>query len=360
MSTSTQNGTAARISWIDIARGICILMVVAMHSTLGVERASEATGWMGHVVRWTMPFRIPDFFFISGFLAAGVAAMPRARFIDAKIVFFGYFYLLWLAINLALRIAVAPRGETDAFFPELVTGLVDPFGMLWFIYILPLFYIVLRITGDGQRRLILATAAVLHIVAAAARDEAEAVMASTLTGWMAFDSFSLFLIFFLLGAAGRNHVLGLVGHIQNHPRLAVVGLAVWGVLHTLALQAGFATMAGPSIVFGLAGALAIATAAVLLAQLGWLGWLAFVGRNSLAIYLAFSIPMALSRTFLIRYDIVKDVGWQALVVTVIAVIMPLAMQAAVASGPLRFLFIRPNWARLGGQRLAASTQPVAG
>ncbi len=52
----------ARIDWVDYAKGICILLVVMMHSTLGVEKAAGDTGWLGYVVEFSRPFRMPDFF----------------------------------------------------------------------------------------------------------------------------------------------------------------------------------------------------------------------------------------------------------------------------------------------------------
>ena len=30
----------SRVSWVDYAKGICIVLVVLMHSTLGVEKAA--------------------------------------------------------------------------------------------------------------------------------------------------------------------------------------------------------------------------------------------------------------------------------------------------------------------------------
>ena len=45
----TVNGTSAvapRIDWVDYAKGICIVMVVMMHSVLGVELAAGQTGFM--------------------------------------------------------------------------------------------------------------------------------------------------------------------------------------------------------------------------------------------------------------------------------------------------------------------------
>src|ERR1700694_523877 len=68
----TGNGTSAvterseRIDWVDYAKGICIVMVVMMHSVLGVEAAAGQTGFMHALVAFAKPFRMPDFFLISG------------------------------------------------------------------------------------------------------------------------------------------------------------------------------------------------------------------------------------------------------------------------------------------------------
>ena len=60
----TLNGTSAgperstRIDWVDYAKGICIVMVVMMHSVLGVEKAAGETGFMHAFVMFAQPFRI--------------------------------------------------------------------------------------------------------------------------------------------------------------------------------------------------------------------------------------------------------------------------------------------------------------
>ena len=63
---------AARVDWVDYAKGICIVMVVMMHSVLGVELAAGQTGFMHHVVEFARPFRMPDFFLISGLFLSRV------------------------------------------------------------------------------------------------------------------------------------------------------------------------------------------------------------------------------------------------------------------------------------------------
>ncbi|MDQ3560094.1 MAG: acyltransferase family protein, partial [Pseudomonadota bacterium] len=73
-----------RVDWVDVAKGICIIMVVMMHSTLGVEKAMGETGWMGYAVEFARPFRMPDFFLIAGlFLAARINA-PWRLYLDRK------------------------------------------------------------------------------------------------------------------------------------------------------------------------------------------------------------------------------------------------------------------------------------
>ncbi|HKU07344.1 MAG TPA: acyltransferase, partial [Bradyrhizobium sp.] len=60
----TVNGTSAtagcpagkRLDWVDYAKGICIVMVVMMHSVLGVEKAVGETGFMHALVAFAKPF----------------------------------------------------------------------------------------------------------------------------------------------------------------------------------------------------------------------------------------------------------------------------------------------------------------
>jgi uncharacterized membrane protein YcfT len=39
-----------RVAWVDYAKGFCIVMVVMMHSTLGVEKADDASSWMDALI----------------------------------------------------------------------------------------------------------------------------------------------------------------------------------------------------------------------------------------------------------------------------------------------------------------------
>ncbi|MCB1456096.1 MAG: acyltransferase family protein, partial [Nitratireductor sp.] len=69
-------GLPARIGWVDHAKGFCIIFVVMMHSTLGVEAAAGSEGWMHYLVQFAKPFRMPDFFLISGLFLGLVIDRP--------------------------------------------------------------------------------------------------------------------------------------------------------------------------------------------------------------------------------------------------------------------------------------------
>ena len=74
----------SRVDWVDYAKGFCIVMVVMMHSTLGVEQAAGHEGWMHAVVAFARPFRMPDFFLISGLFLARVIDRDWRDYLDKQ------------------------------------------------------------------------------------------------------------------------------------------------------------------------------------------------------------------------------------------------------------------------------------
>ena len=99
----TDMGQPPRVDWVDYAKGFCIVMVVMMHSTLGVEAATGQESWMHALVAFARPFRMPDFFLISGLFLARVIDRDWRTYLDRKVMHFVYFYLLWTAIQFAFK-----------------------------------------------------------------------------------------------------------------------------------------------------------------------------------------------------------------------------------------------------------------
>jgi uncharacterized membrane protein YcfT len=69
--------------------------------------------------------------------------------------------------------------------------------------------------------------------------------------------------------------------------------------------------------------------------------LRYCGRNSIVIYLAFFLPMALARSLLLKTGLIPDIGAVSLLVTITGVIGSLVLFWAVRHTALRFLFERP-------------------
>ena len=77
---------ANRIDWVT-RQGFLHIMVVTMHSTLG-EQAAGREGWMHAAVAFARPFRMPDFFLISGLFLARVIDRARRDYLDRKVLHF--------------------------------------------------------------------------------------------------------------------------------------------------------------------------------------------------------------------------------------------------------------------------------
>src|SRR6266705_1523902 len=130
--------TTERVGWVDYAKGFCIVFVVMMHSTLGVGNTLGQEGWLHSVVAFAKPFRMPDFFLISGLFLARVIDRDWRTYLDRKVVHFLYFYVLWVVIQWAMKdlYPAVAGGDPTAAGWDLLSVLWDPPGALWFIYML--------------------------------------------------------------------------------------------------------------------------------------------------------------------------------------------------------------------------------
>jgi uncharacterized membrane protein YcfT len=336
----TPNGTSAtaarpvpsapgRIDWVDYAKGICIVMVVMMHSVLGVEAAAGQTGFMHLVVMFAKPFRMPDFFLISGLFLSVVIDRDWHTYLDRKVVHFAYFYLLWVTIQFGFKAPsfAAETSWTHAGFLYL-ESFIEPFGALWFIYLLPVFFVVTKATRRMPPLPIWGLAALLE-------------MAHIATGWTVIDEFCARFVYFYSGYLFADYVFALSDRARARPELALAGLALWALVNGGLVKFGFSEWPLISLALGLAGAGAIITIGTLLGRAHWLTFLRFFGEHSIVIYLAFFLPMATTRTLLLKTGLIHDIGTISLVVTIVGVAGALAIWRIALGAGANFLFERP-------------------
>ncbi len=325
---------ADRIAWVDYAKGFCIVFVVMMHATLGVEAAAGHEGWMHYVVAFAKPFRMPDFFMISGLFLARVIDRDWRTYLDRKVVHFAYFYVLWVTIQFAFK-APGLVNEVGVAGVALryAEAFVEPFGTLWFIYLLPVFFVVTKLARNVPPLAIWLVAAALEI-------------APIETGWTVIDEFASRFVYFYTGYVLAPSIFALAAGVQTRPWAGIAGLVIWGLLNNLLVIRGMSEAPFVSLALGLAGAAAVVSVSALLSLSDLFRPLRYCGRNSIVVYLAFFLPMAASRAALLKTGFVADVGTVSLIVTAAGVIGALAIFWTVRRTRFAFLFERPRRFRL--------------
>jgi uncharacterized membrane protein YcfT len=324
--TPTHDG---RVDWVDYAKGFCIVFVVMMHSTLGVGAATGQTGWLHPVVAFALPFRMPDFFMISGLFLAQVINRDWRNYLDRKVVHFAYFYLLWMTIQFVVKAPGLAQEHGAAEVMRLYAlSLIDPFGTLWFIYLLPIFFVVVKLTKRVPAWIIWPIAAALEI-------------SHLNTGWMVPDEFAARFVYIYTGYMLAPHIFKVAKRVQDNPWNGVLMLALWAPVDGVFVYMGWEKLPFVSLALGLLGAAAVVRAAALFSLTDLCKPLRYCGRNSIVIYLAFFLPMAASRALLLKTGVIGDIGTICAVVTVCGVLGSLAMFWAANALGARFLFERP-------------------
>ncbi len=324
-----------RTAWVDVAKALCIILVVMMHSTLGLQNAVGAEGFLGPVVAFFAPFRIPTFFVLSGLFLARALERRFSDYVRTRILHFAYFYLLWLAIQIALRSGSTLLAAPQDVASQFLIALIEPHEALWFIHLLIVFSLVAFALRRVNPSIVLAAAATIHLL----RVE---------TGSSLIDEFTSRGVFFAAGWALAPFFLALAKLPREQPLLSFLAVAAFAALNgalVFLYPAEHHPLVG--LALGLAGAIAMVLVAAALASLPGIGLrAAALGRHSLAIYLAFTVPMAAGRFVLLNAG-VADGGWiglglGSLLVTLLAIAAPLLAARAVRGTFLRFLFVRPG------------------
>lgn len=339
-------GTAQRLAWVDVAKGLCILLVVMMHATLGVEKATGAETGLHGFILWAQPFRMPDFFLISGLFLAARIDRPWRSYLDTKVVHFAYFYVLWLTIQFGMKApAMVAESGVPATVADYLTGFFVPFGTLWFIYLLAVYFVVAKLLRPAPTWLVLGAAAAAHTLAPH-------------TGVFILDEFTNRFVFFYAGYALAPAILAFADRLRAVPALALaLGLVVWAAVNAAGVNNGIALTHGPDLLFSFVGIAAVIAFSVLVTPQAPGRVLAYCGRNSIAVYLAFTVFMGPARIVLLKIAGAEAATAIALASTFAGVAGALALAWIVKGTPLGFLFTRPARFRLASR--AADAQASA-
>jgi len=335
--------------WVDTAKGLSIILVVMMYAAYNTGEYTGQVGFLHYVIGFATPFRMPEFFLISGLFLSQVIDRPWRRYADRRILHYAYFYAVWAIIMIGLKIGIYGR-DPSSMLRDIAMSAVEPYGVLWFIYMLAVFGLVARLLWQLKipEPIVIALAAVLQMSGIEA------------TSYI-LTQFVAYFVFFYIGYAAAPFVFRLVGWTQRHTVLSVAGLLVWALANGLLVfspgfsvqptvtHMGLATF--PPLHLGLAvlGALALCVLGALLVRLSFMDWLRWLGEHSLVIYVAFTLPMSVFRAAALRTGLITETGALSLAVLIVSLASPVLLYlVAKRTGLGMFLFARPNWARLAG------------
>src|SRR3954466_16263318 len=141
------SGQPNRLSWVDSAKGISIILVVMMYSVFNVGQDASGVGLFHYVIGFATPFRMPEFFLISGLFLDQVLAPNWRAYADRRVIHYIYFYALWGVIHIVLKVGIMNAAPGEAA-RELLLSIVEPYGVLWFIYLLAAFSLVVKVTHE--------------------------------------------------------------------------------------------------------------------------------------------------------------------------------------------------------------------
>jgi len=126
--------------WINVAKGIAIILVVYRHNLVGLERSGfEIPQIFRTANEIVYSFRMPLFFMISGlFIAKSIVKRQGWSFVTYKFNSIYYPYLIWGVIQIGLQVLLSEYTNSDRSLVDFTYLLISPrqVDQLWYLFAL--------------------------------------------------------------------------------------------------------------------------------------------------------------------------------------------------------------------------------
>lgn len=331
-----------RVGWVDSARGIGIVLVVAGHALGGLIDSPvgrDAAGFRPLFLA-IYTFHMPLFLLLSGLLVPDRLGRGRGPFLRAQLPGVAWPYFLWSIVQFSLIFALGSwvNRPIGAYWPNVLALPWHPVSQFWFLYALfwmhGLAALVLPRGGAGA---LLALGLAAKLAAATLVMPVPVKLVANHFVWYALGTA-------LAGMAPRRICAVLLGAAAAGG--ALVAMAVFaplpGLLWVLAMPpalAASAELAGhawqmavmPVALVGVAAVIALAAAPRLAAS----ALLAGLGRRTMAVFVLHVMFVAGARIVLVRLGLVTQ-PWLLLVLQVpLGLAGPLLVERALRPLGLR-------------------------
>lgn len=130
-----------RITWVDWAKGITILLVVCGHVTIGLFDQHTYTGMKQDLllilVQALYGFHMPVFFALSGyFFQAPPSWRDYGQLMKKRSLSLGLPYLFFSLLMFGLMVIGGDQVRTKVTWSTLLNIWQHPLGLMWFLYVL--------------------------------------------------------------------------------------------------------------------------------------------------------------------------------------------------------------------------------
>lgn len=341
MTLSKSGGSrreASRYGWVDVAKGLCIVAVVCLYTFNVLLEHHVDPGWLSTWTAFAKPFRMPDFFLISGLFLARVIDRPWRSYLDTKVVHYLYFIVLWSFLIFLWN--WGPRfGELGAFRSIKLFAylLYRPDAMLWFLQTLSLYFVVTRLLRAAPALLMLAIALAMRL-------------AEYHTGIYPIDWFGEFYFFFLCGHYFAQRWFAIADWAASHRRVAWLALPVWAVANQALVASGLTHQPLVMVATGMVGIVAVIGFSSLVSDQRWAQVLRYLGQRSIVVYLGFYLPLQAMVLAYVRTGSTWNVHLLGAMLVIVSIGASMLMLHLTRNNVGRFLFERPAWCRLTSRR----------
>lgn len=273
--------TTPRETWIDIAKGVAIILVALFHSIIFPAEIHLAGPWETPATLLDT-FRMPLFFFTAGMFAQKAISRDFSTLFWSRIARLVWLFLLWCTIWFAAFqfIPLVGEGQSAPSVSSLLLSLVWPNESTWFIYGLAIYFALAWLI---KRLPLVAQLAIALVIVELFGTK----LIDSPNG--ALDKMGMYFLYFLLATKVSGRVRAWAPRVTW--KFTVLAFALYGLTAVTSAKFDFLTFPIVRVVVSILAIAAGCSLAVLLSRLPAFDWLRRLGQNTLQVYLVHFYPI---------------------------------------------------------------------
>ncbi len=335
-----------REQWLDVCKGYLIILVVLGHVVTAFQSAGMFVGNLAFQYFHTFAYSLhmATFFFIAGYTHShfGKREMPLGQKIRKRLLSYGVPYLLFSLVYYIVKIMMSGVVNSPIRFDEILFIGIKPFGFMWFLYALMLMELIQDCIDKYARGGKLGKT--IHIVIAIAAFFAQVFFSkkygAAFTDTIISDVMRMY-IYFVTSIYFGESIVGRIKTFKAWGTLFLTLLLV--VVNGLIVYKSEIKMPVVTLLLAFVG---IVSAMSISLKTKKSGWLAYLGRISLTIYLLHDYVLVVWRVIakmfgIENWIIIICVGLMA------GVLLPVILYQLSSKLHLDFVFYPTRYIKIG-------------